>query len=82
MRTRLQLLVSATAAAVILAACGGGGGTTTPTTSISGAAVKGPVNGATVTVRNASTGAVLGTTTTGVGGLYSINVQFSGDVII
>ena len=82
MRTSLHLLVSATAATVILAACGGGGGTVTPTTSISGAAVKGPVSGATVTVRNASSGAVLGTTTTGAGGLYSIDVQFSGDVII
>ena len=81
MGSRVLAMLTATAAAIVLVACGGGGDVT-PTTSIGGAVVKGPVNGATVTVRNASTGAELGRTTTGVNGQYDIDVQFSGDVIL
>jgi len=66
MRTKNLLAITASSAAVIMVACGGGGSSTsstTPTvaTTISGSAVKGPVSGATVTVKNAGTGAVLGT---------------------
>jgi len=61
-----------------LVACGGG----TSSTTISGAAVKGPVDGATVTIKNASTGAVLGTTTTKANGTYSLDVSYSGDVVV
>ncbi len=86
MRSKTLAALAATALAVILAACGGGSGTTTPatpvTTTISGSAVKGPVSGATVTVKNAATGAVLGTTTTGAGGAYSLGVEFTGDVVV
>jgi hypothetical protein len=86
MRSKTLAAVAATALALILAACGGGSGTVTPatpvTTTISGSAVKGPVSGATVTVKNAATGAVLGTTTTGPGGAYTLDVQFTGDVIV
>lgn len=86
MRSKTLAAVAATALALILAACGGGSGTVTPatpvTTTISGSAVKGPVSGATVTVKNAATGAVLGTTTTGPGGAYTLGVQFTGDVIV
>ena len=86
MRSKILAALAATALAAFLAACGGGGGTTTPatpvTTTISGSAVKGPVSGATVTVKNAATGAVLGTTTTGLGGAYTLGVQFTGDVVV
>lgn len=83
MRSKFLGVLALCASAVILVACGGGGGSTaTTTTTISGSAVKGPVSGATVTVRNASTGAVIGTTTTGAGGLYSIDISFTGDVVI
>ncbi|MEI6601217.1 MAG: hypothetical protein WCN21_12115 [Comamonadaceae bacterium] len=87
MRTKNLIAITASSAAVILVACGGGSSSTsstTPTvaTTISGSAVKGPVSGATVTVKNAGTGAVLGTTTTGAGGTYSLSVPYSGDVIV
>ena len=93
MRSKIHTAFAATLGSLLLAACGGGGSgpaaptAVTPTppavaTTISGAAVKGPVNGATVTVKNASTGATLGTTTTGAGGSYSVVVPFSGDVIV
>ena len=84
MRSKFLGVLAISATAVFLVACGGGGGggTATTTTTISGSAVKGPVSGATVTVRNAATGAVLGTTTTGAGGLYSIDISFTGDVLI
>lgn len=64
---KIILTAFTVAAAAIVAACGGGGGggsSSVTTTTISGSAVKGPVDGATVTVKNAATGAVLGTTTT------------------
>jgi hypothetical protein len=84
MRSKFLGVLALSATAAFLVACGGGGGgsTATTTTTISGSAVKGPVSGATVTVRNASTGAVIGTTTTGAGGLYSIDITFTGDVVI
>lgn len=64
-----------------LVACGGSTENTASTT-ISGAAVKGPVDKATVTVKNASTGAVLGTTSTKADGTYTLDVSYSGDVVI
>ena len=93
MRSKIQMAIAATSAGLLLAACGGGGGSpatpvaVTPTvpevaTTISGAAVKGPVTGATVTIKNAITSAALGTTTTGAGGSYSVSVPFIGDVIV
>lgn len=84
MRTKVTLCLTALAAAALLAACGGGGSSApaVASTTISGSAVKGPVNGATVTVKDAATGATLGTTTTGTSGTYSLAVAFSGDVIV
>ena len=79
---KLFFYCMAALAALVLVACSDGGSTTTASTTITGSAVKGPVNGATVTIRNASTGAVLGTTTTSVTGAYSISVSFTGDVVI
>ncbi|HYC41706.1 MAG TPA: hypothetical protein VEB70_01825 [Noviherbaspirillum sp.] len=93
----MKKTVWAALTALILAACGGGGGTTSTTasgtgtgsgtdtlasTTISGSAVKGPVANATVTVKNAATGAVLGTTTTNATGAYTLSVPFTGDVIV
>lgn len=72
-------------AVIVVSACGGGGGSTAPattTTTISGSAVKGPVSGATVTVKKASDGSVLTTTTTGAGGTYSVSVDYAGDVVV
>ncbi len=52
-------------------------------TTVAGAAVKGPVANATVTIKNASTGATLATGATSADGSYSISVPTgSGDVII
>jgi hypothetical protein len=84
MRSLFLLSLTAISAAALMVACGGGGSAApaVATTTISGSAVKGPVNGATVTVKDAATGAVLGTTTTGTGGTYSLSVAFSGDVIV
>ena len=76
---------TAAATAAIMAACGGGGGSSSSSgtsTTISGSAVKGPVNNATVTVKNAASGAVLGTTTTSSTGTYTLSVPFSGDVVV
>ncbi len=87
MHTRFLQLTTATAAILILAACGGdggGGGAAAPTasTTISGSVVKGPVSGSTITVKNAATGAVLGTTTTTSSGTYTLSVPFEGDVVV
>ena len=81
---KIILTAFAVATAAIVAACGGGGGSSSSatTTTISGSAVKGPVDGATVTVKNASTGAVLGTTTTSATGAYTLDVPFRGDVVV
>lgn len=84
MRNRILAAFAALAAGLIVAACGGGGGgagATGPTT-VSGAAVKGPVAGGLVTVQNASNGAILGTTTTSLAGTYSLQITFSGDVVV
>lgn len=52
-------------------------------TMVTGAAVKGPVNNATVTIKNATTGATLATGATSADGSYSLSVPAtSGDVII
>ena len=75
---------------LILTSCGGGGGSTAAvsgggggtSTTISGAVVKGNVSGATVTFKNATTGAVLGTATTDANGNYTFNATFSGEVVI
>jgi hypothetical protein len=86
-----KILISLSAGIALIAGlltgCGGGGGGTPATpvatnTTISGSAVKGPVNGATVTVRNASSGAILGTTTTSPAGTYSLTISYNGDVVI
>lgn len=87
MKARLLAAVAAASASFILIACGGSNDATTASTSttsttISGSAVKGPVANATVTVKNAATGAVLGTTTTSATGTYTIDVAFTGDVIV
>lgn len=85
MRANIVTALAASAVAVILAACGGGdGGSVAPvaSTTISGSVVKGPVASATVTVKNAGSGAVLGSTTTGTGGSYSLSVPFTGDVVV
>ena len=71
---------------VVFVACGGSGGDPTPVaatpTKISGAAVKGPVARAAVTVKKVSDGSVVGTTTTKSDGTYSLDVTYSGDVVI
>lgn len=90
MRSTFTYALTATALAALLTACGGSSdGTpaaavapvaTTPVT-ISGDAVKGPVDGGTVTIKRADTGAVLATTTTKAGA-YTAQVAYTGDVII
>lgn len=84
MQKTILTAFTAAATAAIVAACGGGGSSssTTTTTTISGSAVKGPVGGATVTVKNAASGAVLGTTTTSSTGAYTLSVPFAGDVVV
>jgi len=79
---RINIVLALATAALALAACGGGGSAPLASTTISGSVVKGPVANATVTVRSASTGAVLGSTTTAAGGTYSLSVPFTGDVVI
>jgi hypothetical protein len=51
------------------------------TTTLSGSAVKGPVNGATVRALTLA-GAVLGTTTTSATGTYSLSIDYSGAVVL
>ena len=82
MRKIIVTAFAAAATAAIVAACGGGGSSSNTTTTISGSAVKGPVSNATVTVKNAASGAVLGTTTTNSTGAYTLNVPFRGDVVV
>ncbi len=68
----------------LLAGCGGGGSAApaaASSTTISGSAVKGPVNGATVRALTLS-GAVLGTTTTSIHGTYSLSISYNGDVVV
>lgn len=86
-------MLLATATALLLGACGGGSSSSSATapaaaaaaattSTISGSAVKGPVANATVTIKNAATGATLATAQTSAGGAYSVDVQFDGDVIV
>lgn len=83
MHTKIVVTMTAVALAALVAACGGGGSSTpAPSTTISGSAVKGPVSNATVTVKDAANGAVLGTTTTGAGGAYTLSIPFTGDVVV
>lgn len=86
MRTLIRSLgVGLALATGLFVGCGGGGGSAAvvpASTTISGSAVKGPVNGATVTARAVSSGAVLGTTTTSPTGTYSFTISHSGDVVI
>ncbi len=84
MRFSFLTTLLAVIAAALMTSCGGGSSSApaTPTTTISGTAAKGPVNGAAVTVKDAATGAVLGATTTGAGGAYKLDIVFSGDVIV
>ncbi|MBC7381168.1 MAG: hypothetical protein H7346_27535 [Burkholderiaceae bacterium] len=80
---------AALAAAAVLVACGGSDAPAagSASTTITGAAVKGPVNGATVNVYRIDAGgvkgALLATTTTGAGGSYSVTLTgYTGDVLI
>lgn len=87
MQTRFRILTATLALiAGLLAGCGGGGdgGAAAPaaSTTISGSAVKGPVGGATVTAFAATTGTVLGTTTTSPNGTYSLTISYNGDVVL
>lgn len=63
-----------------LAACGGGDDAPATETTISGEAVKGPVDKATVTAKKAD-GTVCGTTTTA-NGVYSFKTTCTGDLVI
>ena len=78
------LLVSV--ASVGLVACGGGDDTpATPATpvqtTITGSAVKGPVNSATVTAKKAADGTACGTATT-TNGTYTLTTTCTGDLVI
>lgn len=78
-------LAGISAAVLALVACGGGGSSAGPAaaaTTLSGSVVKGPVAGATVTVKKASDGTVLKTTTTGTDGTYTLGLDYVGDVIV
>lgn len=79
-------LAGISAAVLALVACGGGGSSAgapaTAATTLSGSVVKGPVAGATVTVKKASDATVLKTTTTGADGTYTLGLDYVGDVIV
>lgn len=83
----LTLLIGSTL--LFLSSCGGGGGGgTTPAANgtISGTAVKGPVNGATVTayaINNGTMGAQIGSGTTDAQGNFTISIgSYSGSVML
>lgn len=86
MKRRLLATISGLVVVGSLAGCLGSDDDSSPapaaSTTISGSAVKGPVSGATVTIRRADTGAVLATTTTNSTGGYSTNVSYTGDVLV
>lgn len=85
MLSQFKLLgIGLTLTTTLLSGCGGGSSSesTPATTTISGSAVKGPVNGATVKALAANTGAVLATTTTNSTGAYTFNISYNGDVVI
>jgi hypothetical protein len=72
-----KFLLSAMASAVLVGCGGGGGGGGTPGTALSGVVAKGPATGAKVFVyatSNGKKGSLLGQTTTGAGGAYSLNL--------
>lgn len=74
----LLLGTLALATTALITACGGSDAATE--TTISGSAVKGPVNGATVTAKKAD-GTACGTATT-TNGLYTLKTTCTGDLII
>ncbi|RYF43590.1 MAG: hypothetical protein EOO25_02730, partial [Comamonadaceae bacterium] len=87
----LTLLSACLAAAGLVAGCGGGGDDSAPaaatptTTTLSGAVVKGPVNGANVCAYKAiatGKGDQLKCVTTGSTGAYSLDITYTGDVVI
>ncbi|MCR2745204.1 hypothetical protein [Limnobacter parvus] len=78
---KFKAIAAVGVSSLVLAACGGGGGGSAPaapaTTSISGSGVKGPIFGAMVTVRNASSNAVVpgsSCTATARNGTYSCTI--------
>ncbi len=76
-------IMGVSAVVLALVACGGGSTADSPAaTTLSGSVVKGPVTGATVTVKKAGDGSVLKTTITGTGGTYSLGLDYIGDVIV
>lgn len=82
---RLRLLPTAFAAAALAAACGGSDSPAPATTTVSGSVVKGPVSGATVCAYKATAGGKgeqIKCATTGAGGSYSLDLQYSGDVVV
>ena len=87
MRTIIHAAMLAVPAAALLAACGGSDDAATPiapvatTTTVSGSAVKGPVNGATVRAKKPD-GTACGTATTNAQGTYSLETTCTGDLII
>ena len=87
MRTIIHAALLAVPAAALLAACGGSDDAATPiapvatTTTVSGSAVKGPVNGATVRAKKPD-GTACGTATTNAQGTYSLETTCTGDLII
>lgn len=81
------------AAAALVAACGGSDGSLTGnngggggSTTVAGAAVKGPVGSATVTLYSVGSGGArgtsLGSTTTDANGRYTLTVPYKGDLLI
>lgn len=84
MRSNSLAALAAISILFILSACGGGSSSSSSgsSTTISGSVVKGNVSGATVTIKNAATGAAIVTTTTDSSGAYSVSVSFNGDVIV
>ncbi len=87
MRTVVHFALLSIPAAALLVACGSSDDAPTPvapvvtTTTVSGSAVKGPVNGATVRAKKAD-GTVCGTATTNAQGTYSLETTCTGDLII
>lgn len=85
MRTLSPLASAALTVAVVagLTACGGGsGGSSSTETTVTGSAVKGPVNGAKVAVTKASDGSACGETTTNSAGAYSLATSCTGDLVV
>lgn len=83
--TRILSSLLAVAASALLVSCSDGSSNSaagSSDTTIVGSAVKGPVNGATVTIKRADTGETLGTTTTKEDGSYTIKISYKGDVVV